>query len=249
MQRFHEPCICFNVSGIIYQRLTFSDGWRMEAPTKPNFVFFVPGTTLDFAFDSHRENWVIILNTTNIRYNPDKRCVEWKEDNDWIPLPLSLSVSSEWVPYWQSELRAMHASMVSPVPRNRWRARLGLLNILRFVLDGHHESLKEKPAEELKRVLDEDENCSRTLQEWSAVCGYSSDHLRVLFEQEYGMTPIEYRNQRRMARAMQLVASSRLTVKEIASQLGFRYLSHFSAAFMKAFHCPPSTGIKRFRHL
>ena len=247
-QDVDSPWICFYASGLIYSRATLPDGHTMEEPQTPFFCFRVPGSSLDFSFSAHRENWVIMLDTKNLRYAPAKRCVEWREEGGWIDLPLLFPVQPEWVPYWQSELRLMQAAQESPVPRNLWRARLGVLNIIRFALDGRSESLQETPAAELKRHLDEDERGARSLEEWAAICGYSSDHLRIRFEREYGITPLAYRNQRRMAKAMQLVSSSRLTVQEIAARLGFRHPSHFSAAFRDSFQCSPSEGVRRFRH-
>ncbi len=56
-----------------------------------------------------------------------------------------------------------------------------------------------------------------------------------------------YRQWRRLALAMELIANSRLSGKEIAFEAGFAHTAHLSSRFRTAFGLSPRAAIKRFR--
>jgi AraC family transcriptional regulator len=59
------------------------------------------------------------------------------------------------------------------------------------------------------------------------------------FKAATGQTPYQYVLQRRMEQAQRLLAHSRLTLAEIAYQLGFASQSHFTAVFHRAMGLTP----------
>ncbi len=61
----------------------------------------------------------------------------------------------------------------------------------------------------------------------------STDHLRKLFKQYTGMTPLEYLTHMRMNYAANLLYNKSLTIKEIARMVGFIDPYYFSKAFKK----------------
>jgi AraC-like DNA-binding protein len=63
--------------------------------------------------------------------------------------------------------------------------------------------------------------------------GLSNDHLSVRFREAFGLTPNCYMESRRRDYARRLLAHSAMPIKEIASNLGFRTLSDFSAWFKR----------------
>jgi AraC-like DNA-binding protein len=69
----------------------------------------------------------------------------------------------------------------------------------------------------------------------------------VLFTKQFGIAPLAYRNGRRMLQAMELVRSSRLSVKQIAQKMGFRHATHLSAMFRRAFGLTVSEAMRRYR--
>ncbi len=62
-------------------------------------------------------------------------------------------------------------------------------------------------------------------------CGLSPGHTSRLFVAQFGLTPHEYREQRRINAARRLLRGSSAPVKEIAFDLGFKQSTHFSAWF------------------
>lgn len=68
------------------------------------------------------------------------------------------------------------------------------------------------------------------------LCDYlnlSQSTLYRLFRDEYGVSPLAYFNQLKMEQARQFLRESRLTVKEVAHALGYRYFNDFSRAYKK----------------
>ncbi|HYF48102.1 MAG TPA: AraC family transcriptional regulator [Planctomycetota bacterium] len=68
----------------------------------------------------------------------------------------------------------------------------------------------------------------------------SSDHLRRLFRQATGKTPLEYLTQLRMDEACQLLKVGGFSVKEIAARVGFSDPYYFSRTFKQVMKVSPT---------
>jgi AraC-like DNA-binding protein len=68
-----------------------------------------------------------------------------------------------------------------------------------------------------------------------------------MFLKTFGISPQAYRIRRRMSRAMELMTSSPLSLKEIGFELGFKHQSHFSALFRKTYGVSAREMIKKIR--
>jgi transcriptional regulator GlxA family with amidase domain len=91
------------------------------------------------------------------------------------------------------------------------------------------------------------ENLSRKLteKELAHQAGLTAQHFCVLFKGETGETPARHLNRLRMEKARELLEDdqSRLSIKEIATVVGWSDLSHFVRDFEKRFGLSP----KRYR--
>ncbi len=252
IQAVHCPWISFYVSGMKHMRDYLPDGRliRDAGPDeKPYFDVKFPGMKIDFEFGRGRENWVLMLEDVSIRASSDGKYAEILEGSEWVRVPFHVEVPNERVEGWRMEFRRIQDSWLNPTPLNSFRARLGTMNILRFMIDGHPDSLGSSPEEKLKRLIDEDSSFSRTVQELSRDCGMSPDHLRVLFQRRFHISPLAYRNQKRATYIMELVANSPLTVKEISASAGFKHVSHFCMEHRKLYGISPLEGIRKFRNV
>ena len=81
----------------------------------------------------------------------------------------------------------------------------------------------------------------------AARMGLSDRHLRRIFAAEYGVTPLQYLQTRRLLLAKHLLTDSVLPVAEIAHAAGFASLRRFNAAFLEHYRMQPTALRKEGR--
>lgn len=79
------------------------------------------------------------------------------------------------------------------------------------------------------------------MEELSEVTGLSPDYMTRKFKAILGMTPIEYLRKFRIAKAMELLVGTNLTVSEISDKVGFSDVSLFSRVFKQNAGVPPAS--------
>jgi len=84
-----------------------------------------------------------------------------------------------------------------------------------------------------------------TIGDIAHACGVSECYFRRLFREYSGESPIEFRQKHRIEKAKQLLASEMLTVNEIAEELHFADIYHFSKTFKSYTGFSPKSYIKR----
>lgn len=77
-------------------------------------------------------------------------------------------------------------------------------------------------------------------RELSEYCSVSLSYLRASFLKKTGMSIVEYRDSLRIDAAKEMLRSERFTVSEIALELGYCDVYHFSKAFSKFVGCSPT---------
>lgn len=78
-------------------------------------------------------------------------------------------------------------------------------------------------------------------------CGYSENYFRQLFRESMGITPNAYINQRKIAKAKELMLYSEMNVSEIAESLGFQSIHYFSRLFKKVAGIAPTEYVSRIK--
>jgi AraC family transcriptional regulator of adaptative response / DNA-3-methyladenine glycosylase II len=86
-------------------------------------------------------------------------------------------------------------------------------------------------------VLDADEASVETL---AGRLGIGERHLRRLFAQHLGASPIAVAQTRRVLFAKQLIHETKMPMTEVALAAGFGSIRRFNEIFLKLFHRPPS---------
>lgn len=237
------PLISLNVRGLTRYRCP---GFDQQRPG-PFILLGYQGMRVDFEYGNERENWVIMLETDALRASSRPGWVAVRSGASSVELPVLTPLPPEQVTGWLLEFENLHRAFLEPIPRNALRLRAGVMNVLRYLIDSMDPPAETDPAGRLRRLIDEDAEFAQSLEELSGHCGFSPDYLRRLFERRYHMLPIEYRNRRRMARAMELVTNSTLSLKEIAAGTGFNHASHFSLMFRKTFGMTARAAVAAFR--
>ena len=95
------------------------------------------------------------------------------------------------------------------------------------------------------RYLETDESQALSIDEIASRCFVTPAYFRRLFREYAGASPIEYRTQRRMERAIELLLYSPLSVEEISDTLGYDTPSYFCRVFKKSCAVAPSTYRKK----
>ena len=248
-QRFVQTAehvfLSLTVSGCIHWRIP---GAECNSRTGPYFSVLLAGDVTDFEYGPERENWVIQLDTPELIADPHHSGhVLLRHKETWVEFPRIARVDRPLVDGWVAEMTRIRECHAAPLPIMQLRAELGVLGILRFMLDSRMDIPKRSPAQILRARIDQDTAMAHSLNELSRAVGYSPDYLRKLFVREYHVSPQHYRNQRRLAVVMDQIANSRLSIKQIADAAGFRHQSHLSSAFREAYGMAPREAIRRFR--
>ncbi len=79
-----------------------------------------------------------------------------------------------------------------------------------------------------------------SMEEVAKVFSFSQSYLTRLFKSEAGITPIQYVNELRMKRAIELLALQSFTIDQIAEAVGYDNQFYFTKRFKKYYGVPPS---------
>ncbi len=98
-------------------------------------------------------------------------------------------------------------------------------------------------AHQAARLLDEPDAWSdepASVAALAARLGVSDRHLRRIFETQFGVSPLQYLQTRRLLTAKQLLADTALPVSQIALCSGFASVRRFNAAFVEHYGLSPA---------
>ena len=127
----------------------------------------------------------------------------------------------------------------------------GVANMLQgyaFALNRHNSFEDQEAAEAIHKAnIIMTEKFSQRLSPTDvadAICmGYSK--FRRLFKEFTGYAPLQYLQELRLQRSKQLLASTNLSLAEIADRVGYDNADYFSAAFKKKNHITPTNFRKK----
>ena len=98
-------------------------------------------------------------------------------------------------------------------------------------------------AHQAARLLDEPEAWTGdvlSVQTLADRLGVSDRHLRRIFEVQFGVSPLQYLQTRRLLNAKQLLADTSLPITQIALASGFASVRRFNAAFVAHYRLNPT---------
>ena len=85
-----------------------------------------------------------------------------------------------------------------------------------------------------------------SLDDAASVAGFSSSYFSSLFKKETGQNFADYLTELRMEKAKELLKNTRISVREICQQVGYRDLKHFNTVFQKNTGLKPGTFRKLY---
>ncbi len=98
-------------------------------------------------------------------------------------------------------------------------------------------------AHQAARLLDEPEgwnDSSPSVEKLALKLGISDRHVRRIFEAQFGVSPLQYLQTRRLLTAKQLLADTQLPITQIAVMSGFASVRRFNAAFAAHYQLNPT---------
>ena len=88
-------------------------------------------------------------------------------------------------------------------------------------------------------------NSDKTLAEIAQICGVSEGYFRKLFREYSGENPVDFRQKHRIEKAKQLLLLDTHSIGEIAEELHFSDIYHFSKTFKKLIGISPQKYINQ----
>src|SRR5512140_2957292 len=98
-------------------------------------------------------------------------------------------------------------------------------------------------AHQAARLLDDPEawaSSAPSVEKLAARLGVSDRHVRRIFEAQFGVSPVQYLQTRRLLTAKQLLADTGLPVTQIALLSGYASVRRFNAAFLAHYGLNPT---------
>ena len=102
---------------------------------------------------------------------------------------------------------------------------------MRVILRHHASSgelVSQNPMDRARYLLEQNLFFGLTLDGLAHNVGMSRAALSQSFRQHFGISPMAYRRQRRLDRAIDLLREGNLTVDQVAKRVGFATASHLS---------------------
>ncbi len=101
------------------------------------------------------------------------------------------------------------------------------------------QRLAQERVEQVVYLLKQNLAAPPSLEELGKKIGCSHFYLSRIFSTQTGQTITQHLRQLRMEKAAELLKSREYNVTEVALEVGYNSLSHFSAAFQETFGCCP----------
>lgn len=196
---------------------------------------------LAYVFNSERRNWIISFLSPDIRPGRLPQRMEIRYGDAWISVPRLAFLLPVDVLRFEEDFRGLEQAFSKPTPAHLFCVEAGMLNLFRYLAEQSPARHPADVAHALKTQLEDLSLIGKRIAELGVEAGYSRDYPGLLFKREFGTSPQAYRNRYRMQLAIELLAEGKKSVQAIATELGFKHLSHFSGQFRRTFGVSPRT--------
>lgn len=111
-----------------------------------------------------------------------------------------------------------------------------------------NEGVSKAKMERICEVLEQSISKNISISEYAEQCEMSEVHFIRTFKQSYGITPNQFIINKRLEKAMHLLESTNLPIKDIAVSTGFANSYYFSRTFRMKTTITPSEYRKQSQH-
>ena len=121
-----------------------------------------------------------------------------------------------------------------------------IYSIFAYICKKHRASIAKNKYSYIRDGIKLLENNSdKTIEEIASICGVSESYFRKLFREYSGENPIDFRIKHRIEKAKQMLMLEAFSISEIAQELHFTDIYHFSKTFKKYCGVPPSVYVRK----
>lgn len=114
-----------------------------------------------------------------------------------------------------------------------------------YVPDAPNVLHPDSPLMRVRIEIERRYNESLTLRELANLANLAPKYLCRAFRKAFGVTPLAYRQELRLREAQRLLSVTSLRISEIATNVGFQSVFHFSRLFRKRIGCTPTVYAAR----
>ena len=227
--------IGLTIEGLDYMNFHQPEGeqkLQLRAADLPYLSLIPVGTTLDFRFNRRREDWVIQCRLPGLRPDPHTGGSLFpSDDGGELTVPLIRPLTMEEAFAFRERFARIGELHRSGTPADSAAAEWMTIGIVGELIAGSpaRQDSPPSPATRLRAFIDADRNFQSSLKELSRDIGATPAHLRRLFQEEFRISPGEYRARRRLGRILELIDQNELSLKEIADAVGMRNVTHLYA--------------------
>jgi AraC family transcriptional regulator of arabinose operon len=198
-----------------------------------DLVLMRPGTLHDYGLEPKLRRWVFLWT----HFHPRPHWIEWLHWPEIAPGLMRLSIEDLAARRRiASRFHDVHNLATGPLVRRETFAMNALEEVLLWC-DVENPLARRTPLDTRVRVA-MDVLCHRLSEKitqtgLAETCGLSASRLAHLFRAQVGSTPQRFLELQRLNRAVQLLDSTQLSVKEIAAQVGFDNPFYFTLRFKR----------------
>lgn len=155
----------------------------------------------------------------------------------WIGVPLSIPIED------REEMTALFKLLVSLHEHQSVIARLReksiMLEIVARYLEHVPIAILQHRTEDLQRIqfiqtyIDNHMETSLKVEDMARAAHLHPNYFIAYFKKHFGVPPLKYVNRKRADKAKILLATTALSIKDIADQTGFKETNHFAKFFRK----------------
>ena len=237
--------LLIHLNGLVQAKVTMPSGKDLGLiDGKKPFALFLPAKgTFSFSYKENRDNWVLMLPKDSLEEKSQEE-VCLKMENNYANIPPLHYLTNYQAELCRLSLKKTHLAFHRPGDSRNFLLSLSLNALLDIILNPDLDPGPTDPAESFRQNIVSDRNFTKTLASISDEVGYSSDHLRRLFEERFAISPKKFREQYRMGIALNFLNNG-MTAKDVSEELGYNYPGHFSNAFKKFYGDTPSSILQK----
>ena len=227
-----------------------------------NFIFKNRGRASD-GFTLITSGMGCVIDAQGTRYNVkrgdviitnrrDKYAFEFNEPCSYITCALTLTTDKKVLPFIHSctdEQFNMITELCKKWQSRSWDSytscRIGIMQFyLQVVQSNAHADFKDSYVIRATNYIHKNFKINFSGKDIAKYCSVSLSYLRSGFFKQTGQTIIEYRDSLRIAAAKEMLESKYFTITQIAQELGYCDVYHFSKTFRSYVGCPPTKWSK-----